>query len=93
MFDLDNKFRRPTNVKTHSSSLQFELINLGTKVKPRYVDLGKCCSPGERTKFISFFKQYKDVFAWTYEELKTYDTKIINMSSLLDLELSLINSL
>ena len=63
MFDLDNKFRRPTNVKTHSLSLQFELINLGTEVKPRYVNLGKCCSPGERNKFISLFKQYKDVFS------------------------------
>ena len=35
MFDLDNKFRRPANFKTHSSSLQFELINLGTEVEPR----------------------------------------------------------
>ena len=41
------------------------------------MNLGKCCSPGERNKFISLFKQYKDVFAWTYEDLKTYDTNII----------------
>ena len=52
MFDLNSKFRRPANVKTHSSSLQFKLINLG-----------KCFSWGERNKFISLFKQYKDVFA------------------------------
>ena len=77
MFDLNEKFRRPANVKTHSSSLQFELINLGTEMDPKYVSLGKCCSPGERSKFISLFKQYKDVFAWTYEDLKTYDTNII----------------
>ena len=77
MFELNSKFRRPTNVKTHSSSLQFKLINLGTKVEPKYVNLGKSCSPGERSKFISLFEQYKDVFAWTYEDLKTYDTKII----------------
>ena len=77
MFDLINKFRKPANVKTHSSSLQFELINLGIEAKPKYVNLGKCCSPGERSKFISLFKQYKDVFAWTYKELKTYDTNII----------------
>ena len=76
MFDLDNKFRNPVNVKTHSSSLQFELINLGTEAEPKYVNLGKCCSPGERSKFINLFRQYKDVFAWTYEDLKTYDTKI-----------------
>ena len=77
MFDLDKKFKRAANVKTNISSLQFELINLGTKVKPRYVNLGKCCSPGERNKFISLFKQYKYVFSWTYEELKTYDMNII----------------
>ena len=23
------------------------------------------------------FKEFKDVFTWTYEDLKTYDTKII----------------
>ena len=51
------------HIKTHSSSLQFELINLGTEAEPRYVNLGKCCSPGERSKFISLFKQYKDVFS------------------------------
>ena len=77
MFDLNEKFKRPTNVKTHSSSLQFELINLGTEIEPKYVNLGKCCSPGERNKFISLFKQYKDVFTWTYEDMKTYDTNII----------------
>ena len=63
MFDLNEKFRRPVNVKTHSSSLQFELINLGTEMGPKYVNLGKCCSLGERNKFISLFKQYKDVFS------------------------------
>ena len=77
MFDLNKKFRRPVNAKTHSSSLQFELINLGTEIVPKYVNLGKCCSPGERNKYISLFKQYKDVFAWTYEDMKTYDTHII----------------
>ena len=41
------------------------------------MNLGKCCCPGERNKFISLFKQYKDVFSWTYEDLKTYDTNII----------------
>ena len=77
MFDLNDKFKRPVNVKIHSSSLQFELINLRTEIEPKYVNLGKCCSPGEKNKFISLFKQYKDVFSWTYEDLRTYDTNII----------------
>ena len=63
MFDLDNKFKKPVNVKSHSLYLQFELINIGTEAKPKYVNLGKCCSHGERSKFISLFRQYKDVFS------------------------------
>ena len=77
MFDLDNKFKKPANFKIHSSSLQFDLINLGIEAEPKYVNLGKCCSPREKSKFISLLKQYKDVFSWTYEDLKTYDTRII----------------
>ena len=42
MFDLNEKFRRPVNVKTHNLSLQFRLINLGTEIEPKYVNLGKC---------------------------------------------------
>ena len=30
-----------------------------------------------RTTFMKLFREFKDVFAWTYEDLKTYDTKII----------------
>ena len=26
---------------------------------------------------MKLFKEFKDVFAWTYEDLKTYDTEII----------------
>ena len=77
MFDLNEKSRRPVNVKTHSSSLRFKLTNLGTEMDPKYVILGKCFSLGERNEFISLFKQYKYVFSGTYEDLKTYDTNII----------------
>ena len=41
LFDLNNKFRKPTNVKTNSSSMQYELINPRTKAEPKYVNLGK----------------------------------------------------
>jgi hypothetical protein len=27
--------------------------------------------------YIKLFKEYKDIFSWMYEYLKTYDTKII----------------
>ena len=56
MFDLNNKFRRPANVKTNSSFMQFEMINLESEVEHKYVNWGKCCSPRERHKFINLFK-------------------------------------
>ena len=58
--------------------MQYELVNLGSEAEPKFVNLGNCCSPGERCRFIKLFQQYKDIFAWTYEELKTYDTCIIH---------------
>ena len=64
MFDLNEKFRRPVNVKTQSSSLQFELINLGTEIEPKYVNLGKCCSPGE--KIFVLFKQTDELISFTW---------------------------
>ena len=54
-----------------------ELVNLGLEAEPKYVNLGKCFSPGERCKFIKLFQQHKDIFSWTYEDLKTYDTRIV----------------
>ena len=57
--------------------MQYELINLGKEAEPKYFNLGKCCSPGERSKFIDLFQQYKDVFYCTYDDLKMYDSCII----------------
>jgi hypothetical protein len=35
------------------------------------------CSKQEKSSFIKLFKEFKDVFAWTYEYLKTFDPNII----------------
>ena len=31
----------------------------------------------ERAEYTELLKEFSDVFAWTYEDLKTYDTSII----------------
>ena len=77
LFDLQDKFKRPTNTKTSSSSLRYEAINLGTEHNPQTINLGTNCTHVERETFMKLFKEYKDVFTWTYEDLKTYNTKII----------------
>ena len=77
LFDLQEKFRRPTNTKTSSSTLLYEVVNLGTDQDPKNINLGKNCTLDERATYMQLFREFKDVFAWTYEDLKTYDMKII----------------
>ena len=77
MFNLQEKFRRLTNTKTSNSSLLYKVVNLGTEQDPKNINLGKNYTHAERTTFMKLFREFKDVFVWTYEDLKTYDTKII----------------
>ena len=55
----------------------YEVVNLGTEHNPKNINLGKNYTHAERTTFIKMFREFKDIFAWTYEDLKTYDAKII----------------
>ena len=77
MFDLQEKFKRPTNTKTRSSTLLYEAVNLGTEQDPKNINLAKNCTSTEKATFMKLFREYKDIFTWTYEDLKMYDTKII----------------
>jgi hypothetical protein len=53
------------------------VVNLGTDNHPQNINLGTNFSPMEKQAFIKLFKEYKDIFSWTYDDLKTYETKII----------------
>ena len=77
LYDMHDKFKKPTNCKMHSLSMKYEMINLGTKEDPKNVNLGLGCSSQEKAAFVKLFKEYKDVFAWTYEDLKTFETSIM----------------
>jgi len=80
LFDFQDRFKKPTNCKTHMSSMKYEVMNLGTETNPQNINLGECCSPSKRAAYIKIFQEFKDVFAWTYNDLKTFDTRIIQHS-------------
>jgi ribonuclease HI len=77
LYDLQDKFRKLVNCKTNSSYLTHEKVNLGTKDNPQCINLGMGCSEQEKTTFIKLFKEFKDVFSWMYDDLKTFDPNII----------------
>ena len=51
--------------------------NIGTKEQPRILKISKALLVEQRERYIKLLKEYVDIFAWSYEDLKTYDTSII----------------
>jgi hypothetical protein len=77
LFDLRERFKGSKNTKMESSCPMHETINLGTQENPKNINLGKKISKEERKAYLKLFKQYQDLFSWSYRDLKTYDTRII----------------
>jgi ribonuclease HI len=51
--------------------------NIGTENEPKLIKLSRSLTKEQRSEYIGLLKEFADVFAWTYEDLKTYDTSII----------------
>lgn len=77
LYDFKDRFKKITNSKSQSSTLRFEVVNLGTTENPQNVNLGLGLSREERKSFIKLLKTYKSVFSWDYSDLKTYDSSVI----------------
>jgi hypothetical protein len=77
LFDLRERFKGSTNTKTGSLCPIYKTINIGTPKNPKNINLGKTVSKEERKSYLKLFREYQDFFAWSYRELKTYDTLII----------------
>jgi hypothetical protein len=51
--------------------------NIGTTEEPNFVKLSRSLTTEQRAEYTEFLREFVDVFAWTYEDLKTYDTSVI----------------
>ena len=47
-------------------------INIGTNKDPMLIKIGKGTSKKERNNLINLIKEYRDVLAFSYDELKAY---------------------
>jgi ribonuclease HI len=74
LFDFNDVAKKP---KIEASGKEVEECNIGTEEKPKMIKLSKSLPPEKKHKYIELFKEYVDVFAWGYEDLKSYDTSII----------------
>ena len=76
-YDLQDNFKNTINCKTHSSSLNYKTVNLGNQQNPQLINIGIICSPEEEKDLIKLCKDFKYVFSWKYNDLNTFDTKIM----------------
>ena len=74
LFYFDDVVKKPTI--EHSDS-DVEECNIGTYDKPKMIKLAKSLPVGMKRKYIDLFKEFIDVFSWSYEDLKAYDIDII----------------
>ena len=61
-------------------------INVGTEKDPHLVQIGSTLSSKEHERLVALLKDFKDVFASSYEDMPGIDPKIIQHRIPLDLE-------
>jgi hypothetical protein len=74
LFNFNDVSKKP---KFEPSGREVEECNIGTEEEPKMINLSKSLPPEKKLKYIEIFKEYVDMFAWSYEDLKSYDTSII----------------
>ena len=52
-------------------------VNIGTNEEPRMVKIGKGTPKEEREQIINLLREYRDVLAFTYHDLKVYWEDVI----------------
>jgi hypothetical protein len=74
LFDKDDVVVKPV---VHPQIEEVEDCNIGTEQEPKNIKLSKLLPVDQKIRYVDLFKEFIEVFAWTYEDLKTYDTNII----------------
>jgi hypothetical protein len=74
LFDKSDAFKGTNKSKLDEHVIE---LNVGSKESPRIIKIGQGCTQVERRRLEALVREYKDVFAWSYDDLKAYDPKVI----------------
>jgi ribonuclease HI len=71
--------RNDVAVKVEGSTKEADVTecNLGIEEDPKWVKLSRSLSKEQSAEYVRLLKEFSDVFSWTYKDLRTYDTNII----------------
>ena len=56
---------------------EITIVNVGTEEDPRLVQIESTLSSEERERLVALLKDFKDVFAWSYEDMPGIDPEIV----------------
>ena len=74
LFDLNDVAKKP---KLEPIEAEVEECNIGSEERPKMIKSSKTLLAHIKLKYLELFREFSDVFAWSYEDLKSYDTKIV----------------
>ena len=57
------------------AAIELEEVNMGTTAEPRTISIAKNLPPSTRMELIALLDEYRDVFAWSYDDMKGLDPK------------------
>lgn len=80
MVSLESSFMRDDVIRKEAPKEEKSLIkvqeakkvNIGTIDDPKFINLGVNFSEEETLQYIELFREFHDVFSWTYDDLKEY---------------------
>jgi hypothetical protein len=55
----------------------FARQHIGTPEEPKFVKLSRSLTEEQKIGYAELLREFADVFTWTYGDLKTYDTSVI----------------
>ena len=74
-------FDRQDRCKVKKDSLKpgdYIEVNIGNDKDPKLIKIGKGTNEKERKDLINLVREYRDVFAFTYDELKAYQEDVFH---------------
>ena len=74
LFDSNDVYKKASKNTRNEDTVDF---NIGTNLNSKIVKISKKLAEEERLNYVQLLKEYVDIFAWSYEDLKTYDKIII----------------
>ena len=72
LFDFNDVAKKP---KLEPVETEVEECNIGSEIKPMMIKLSKTLPTHIKLKYIELFKEFSDVFAWSYNILNPMTLK------------------